>query len=128
MSVLVGIHLYTFRGKISFLLMRSFPPFFIYVDTLRRFIRPKDFQISPLKERDVLPDDRQIHQLSLTYEFKSPCSGDVSITPRFPKVNNYLYDAVFENAFLIGMSALLYLCLVFLHLRTLTYYFSLHSL
>ncbi|KAL5039454.1 hypothetical protein BDV3_002950 [Batrachochytrium dendrobatidis] len=67
----------------------------ISLDTLRKSIRPTDFTISPLKSRDVLPDTRQLHQLVLTYSTKINESG--SITPRFPRMNNMLYDSSLEN-------------------------------
>ncbi|KAJ1557325.1 tripeptidyl-peptidase II Tpp2 [Nowakowskiella sp. JEL0078] len=66
------------------------------IDTLRKFVRPTETSISPLKSRDVLPDSTQVHQAILTYVFKSP-EGGISVTPRFPKFNDQLYDSAFEN-------------------------------
>jgi tripeptidyl-peptidase-2 len=80
------------------------------LDVFRRFVRPKEWTMSPLKERDVLPDSRQIHELVLTYEFKLPGGiAEATITPRFPKINNVLYDAVFDNVFLGGKLAIIVL-------------------
>ncbi|KAJ3043557.1 tripeptidyl-peptidase II Tpp2 [Rhizophlyctis rosea] len=71
-------------------------------DTLRRFIRPTESQISPLKSRDVLPDSRQLHQLVLTYSVKLTDAGSgTNVTPRFPKFNDVLYDAAVESFALI---------------------------
>ncbi|TPX63343.1 hypothetical protein SpCBS45565_g06696 [Spizellomyces sp. 'palustris'] len=78
----------------------------VTLDTLRRFIRPNDAIISPLKSRDVLPDTRQLHQLVLTYIVKiSETGGGVNITPRVPKANEVLYDAFFESFVLIVFDA-----------------------
>ncbi|TPX35306.1 hypothetical protein SmJEL517_g02335 [Synchytrium microbalum] len=70
----------------------------ISLDTLQKSIRPDSCVISPLKSRDVLPDSRQIHQAILTYIFKAP-EGGGSVTPRFPRLNEVLYDSVFEGFF-----------------------------
>jgi len=52
------------------------------LDVLRRSLRPVKSIIRPLSpERDLLPDDRLIHELVLTYEFELPEATEV--TPRF---------------------------------------------
>ncbi|KAJ3047136.1 tripeptidyl-peptidase II Tpp2 [Rhizophlyctis rosea] len=74
----------------------------VSLDTLRRFFRPTDYQITPLKSRDVLPDSKQVHQLTLTYSVKLTDAGSgTNVTPRFPKFNDVLYDAAVESFVLI---------------------------
>ncbi|KAJ3292192.1 tripeptidyl-peptidase II Tpp2 [Borealophlyctis nickersoniae] len=78
----------------------------VSLDTLRRFIRPTDSQMSPLKSRDVLPDSRQLHQLVLTYSVKITEAGaGVNVTPRVPRFNEVLYDASVESFVLIVFDA-----------------------
>nr|KAJ3422634.1 tripeptidyl-peptidase II Tpp2 [Polyrhizophydium stewartii] len=67
----------------------------VSLDTLRKTIRPASATISPLKSRDVLPDSRQLHQLVLTFPIK--LQEGTSITPRFPRMNDMLYDSSIEN-------------------------------
>ncbi|KAI8995893.1 subtilase family-domain-containing protein [Gaertneriomyces semiglobifer] len=72
------------------------------LDTFRRFIRPTDSEVSPLKSRDVLPDSRQVHQLVLTYSLKvSDAANGMNITPSVPRVSNVLYDSCLESFVLV---------------------------
>ena len=67
----------------------------VSLDTLRKVLRPTESTVSPLKSRDVLPDSKQLHQLVLTYSFKVSEPG--SVTVRFPRMNDMLYDSSIEN-------------------------------
>lgn len=50
----------------------------VKLETRRAMIRPQDATIQPLStERDRLPDERQIHQLILTYELEQAETGTV---------------------------------------------------
>jgi tripeptidyl-peptidase-2 len=53
------------------------------LDTLRRFLRPSDSVISPLKSRDVLPNGKQLMSLNLSYELNY--TESIKLTPRFPR-------------------------------------------
>ncbi len=58
----------------------------ITLDTLRRPIRPSEADLRPLDgERDQLPEQRQINELILTYEFK--LDADATVTPRVALAN-----------------------------------------
>lgn len=49
-------------------------------DTLRHVVRPSDREIRPLDGvRDRLPDERQIYEMVLTYNFNAP--DDLALTP-----------------------------------------------
>jgi tripeptidyl-peptidase-2 len=88
------------RLDISATLRKEHISFSASLDTLRRFIRPSESQVKALNSRDVLPDSRQIHELVLSYSVKL---GDAcSITCRFPRMNDVLYDSIFENFCVIG--------------------------
>lgn len=64
--------------------------------TLRKVLRPTDAAIRPLTtERDLLPKDRQIHELVLTYEFEQTQAG--KITPHFPATDDLLYESEFGS-------------------------------
>lgn len=88
------------RIDISAPLRKEHISFSASLDTLRRFIRPTDSIVKSLKSRDVLPDSRQVHELVLTYSVK--VSEASSITCRFPRMNDVLYDSIFENFCVIG--------------------------
>jgi len=66
--------------------------------TLSHALRPVKSDIHPLAtkygSRDILPDNRGIHELLLTYEWESKEKGKV--TPRVPQLNRVLYEAFFE--------------------------------
>ncbi|KAG0231413.1 tripeptidyl-peptidase II Tpp2, partial [Actinomortierella wolfii] len=71
----------------------------ISLDTLRKVIRPSESTIKPLvKDRDSLPNTRLIYNLISSYQFKVEGSGKdpVSVSPRFPSLNNLLYDSHYE--------------------------------
>ena len=69
----------------------------ITLDTHRRIIRPlAESTVTSLLSRDVLPNTKQVHQLSLSYSFKVTADG-TSVTPRFPRMNDILYESCFEN-------------------------------
>ncbi|RKO93930.1 Tripeptidyl peptidase II-domain-containing protein, partial [Blyttiomyces helicus] len=75
---------------------------------LRRFLRPTDSQIAPLKSRDVLPDSRRLHELVLTYSVKIADAGaGISVTPRSPRFNALIYDSIAEGFALIEEVAVL---------------------
>ncbi|KAJ3151615.1 tripeptidyl-peptidase II Tpp2 [Geranomyces michiganensis] len=70
----------------------------ISLTTLRRNIRPASHVISALKSRDVLPNSKQLHQVTLAYNFAvSDAESGVDITPTFPTYNSVLYDAWVES-------------------------------
>jgi tripeptidyl-peptidase-2 len=71
------------------------------LETLRKVIRPNaDHFLGPLKSRDILSDSKQIHELQLTYSFKVSNDG-TSVTCRFPRVNDVLYESCLDNFCLI---------------------------
>lgn len=72
----------------------------VTLDKLERSYRPKDATISPLLSRDRLPDGRQINELNLTYEFKVPDGVTNSIKLYLKKLNEVLYDSVFDSVLL----------------------------
>ncbi|CAG8674187.1 18099_t:CDS:10, partial [Racocetra fulgida] len=51
-------------------------------------------------DRDVLPDSRRAHALTLTYKFSTP-EKNMSVTPKFPAFFDLLYDSYFEDFFAI---------------------------
>lgn len=66
------------------------------LDVLRKTVRPAEAQIRTLPgPRDQLPDERQLKQIILTYQFDVPEEGDV--TPRFPALNDRLYESEFSS-------------------------------
>jgi len=69
------------------------------LNTLTRNIKPSEELITAMKSRDILPDDKQILQLILSYEFK--LSESTNVTIRFPSLNDYIYDAAHEGLFII---------------------------
>ncbi|KAJ3127781.1 tripeptidyl-peptidase II Tpp2 [Nowakowskiella sp. JEL0407] len=68
----------------------------VNIDSLRKFIRPTESKIQPLKSRDIIGDSLQLFEAVLTYSFKAPDGGG-SVVPRFPKFNDMLYDSPVEN-------------------------------
>ncbi|KAI8803902.1 Tripeptidyl peptidase II-domain-containing protein [Cladochytrium replicatum] len=67
----------------------------ITLDTARKTIRPNQSSIRPLGSRDVLPDTRQVQELVLTYNVRTV--EGVSVTPRFPRFQDVLYESCVEN-------------------------------
>ncbi|KAI8808438.1 Tripeptidyl peptidase II-domain-containing protein [Cladochytrium replicatum] len=67
----------------------------VTLDTVRKTIRPSESNIRPLGSRDVLPDTRQVQQLVLTYNIRTV--EGVSVTPRFPRFQDVLYESSVEN-------------------------------
>ena len=58
-------------------------------------LRPIKYAIKPLSApRDVLPENRTIHQMVLTYKLSLTEGGKV--TPRVPLLNRYVYDSEVE--------------------------------
>ncbi|KAJ3099252.1 tripeptidyl-peptidase II Tpp2 [Phlyctochytrium planicorne] len=68
----------------------------VSLDTLRKFIRPNDSSVSPLKSRDVLPDGRTLNQLVVNYTVKVT-EGVTSMKPYIPRTRGVLYDSSFDN-------------------------------
>ena len=67
------------------------------LDTLRQLVRPSKSEIRPLDgERDRLPEDRQIYELVLTYDFKMPADG--SVTPRVAMTNILEYQESWQSS------------------------------
>ena len=62
-------------------------------DRCRSFIQPSDSKISPLGERDIMPDDKRLMQLVTTYSFK--LSEKTKVTLSWPTTDN-LYDSAFS--------------------------------
>lgn len=75
----------------------------ISLDTHRKYIRPSENCIVALKSRDVLPNGKQLHEHILVYTIVIP-EGTSEVTPRFPKLNDVLYDSCFENVYGIRKS------------------------
>ncbi|KAJ1678552.1 hypothetical protein EV182_003825, partial [Spiromyces aspiralis] len=65
-------------------------------DTHRKHIAPTDSEISPLSERDVLPNRQRIYQLVLTYKFTTT-KADTKATIRFSPCDGFIYDSWFEG-------------------------------
>jgi subtilisin family serine protease len=71
---------------------------------VRRLVKPTSAKITQLAEdRDGFDEDRRFHLLELSYPIEQKSGG--SVTPRFPKTGDLLYDseygghlwAIFEN-------------------------------
>eukprot|EP00899_Mesostigma_viride_P019360 jgi/Mesvir1/27425/Mv25036-RA.1 len=59
------------------------------------YLRPEDSKLEPLSaERDMLPDGRQIHSLTLSYKMSLAEGGKVTV--RVPLLNGLLYDSPYE--------------------------------
>jgi tripeptidyl-peptidase-2 len=66
----------------------------------RHVVMPvEEGRVSPLGERDVLPDGSPIYQLVLTYAFDN--DAKTSVTPRFPGLQGVLYESCFHGQFFI---------------------------
>jgi tripeptidyl-peptidase-2 len=65
------------------------------VDTWQQKVRPDPAltTLRPMGERDLLPKNRQVFQLVLTYTITQEADGDV--TPRFPTLNGVLYESAY---------------------------------
>ncbi|KAF9913312.1 tripeptidyl-peptidase II Tpp2 [Linnemannia zychae] len=77
----------------------------ITLDTLRKVVRPSESVIKPLvRDRDALPNSRLMYNLILTYAFKVEGSGKetVTVSPRFPSLNNLLYDSPLEMFLIVS--------------------------
>ena len=77
----------------------------ITLDTLRKIIRPSESFIKPLvADRDSLPNSRLMYNLISTYNFKVEAAGKESVTvsPRFPSLNNLLYDSPLEMFLIVS--------------------------
>eukprot|EP00742_Colponemidia_sp_Colp-10_P008114 GILJ01008758.1.p1 GENE.GILJ01008758.1~~GILJ01008758.1.p1 ORF type:complete len:1249 (+),score=195.85 GILJ01008758.1:73-3819(+) len=67
------------------------------LNTWRQFIRPKEATVRPLRApRDLLPEGRLIYELVLEYPV-SIKEDNVEVTPRFPALNDKLYEAEIEG-------------------------------
>jgi len=75
------------------------------LDTLRQTIRPAQFELRPLDgQRDRLPDERQIYELVLTYNFK--LADDARVTPRVAMTNlDELNDSFQSQMYMLFDSA-----------------------
>lgn len=62
---------------------------------------PKKSIITPCDERDVLPaDNKQIHQLIVTYEFEQKEDGTLKLI--CPALQGYLYESAFESQMMLA--------------------------
>lgn len=75
----------------------------ISLTTVRKEIAPSDVDINPLLSRDVLPDNRQLYELIVTYNLK--IDGDAEFTPRFSLANDVLYDSALHSFVLIAFDS-----------------------
>ncbi|KAI8836057.1 subtilase family-domain-containing protein [Chytriomyces cf. hyalinus JEL632] len=67
----------------------------VSLDKVQKSLRPTEATISPLKERDLLPDGRQLYQLVLSYTLKVSEEGNV--LPFYPRTMATFYDNFFES-------------------------------
>ncbi|KAG0030452.1 tripeptidyl-peptidase II Tpp2 [Podila clonocystis] len=77
----------------------------ISLDVLRKVVRPSESVIKPLvRDRDSLPNSRLMYNLISTYPFKVEASGKepVTVSPRFPSLNNLLYDSPLEMLLIVS--------------------------
>ncbi|KAG0053104.1 tripeptidyl-peptidase II Tpp2 [Linnemannia elongata] len=77
----------------------------IALDTLRKIVRPSESVIKPLvRDRDALPNSRLMYNLISSYPFKVEGSGKetVTVSPRFPSLNNLLYDSPLEMFLIVS--------------------------
>ena len=57
--------------------------------------RPTESNIKPLGSRDVIPPNRQIYELQLSYSFSLSKSGEITVN--LPWLSNVLYESEFES-------------------------------
>ena len=67
----------------------------VSLEKLRKFIRPTEDIVSPLKSRDVLPNLKQVHSLHLSYDLKLTEASTVLL--RFPRMEKAVYDSVWDH-------------------------------
>jgi tripeptidyl-peptidase-2 len=68
------------------------------VDHLRKYFAPSSAKISPLGQRDITPDVKQVYELVLEYKVTvTSANGSVKCTPRFPGVQDVLYDSPYSS-------------------------------
>eukprot|EP00123_Amoebidium_parasiticum_P017924 comp24032_c0_seq1/m.43017 comp24032_c0_seq1/g.43017 ORF comp24032_c0_seq1/g.43017 comp24032_c0_seq1/m.43017 type:complete len:1277 (-) comp24032_c0_seq1:73-3903(-) len=67
------------------------------IKSSRQSVRPTNYTITPalVNPYDVLPDNRQVYTLLLEYNFTQTESCEV--TPRFPLVNDRLYESEYQS-------------------------------
>ncbi|KAJ8030831.1 Tripeptidyl-peptidase 2 [Holothuria leucospilota] len=58
-------------------------------------LRPSEHKIRPLGSRDVLPNNRQVYELVLTYNFHQSKTSE--ITPNCPLLSDLLYESEYES-------------------------------
>lgn len=69
----------------------------IQLKTASMVLKPTDSKISPLTNRDVLPNGRQVYQNLLTYVLNLSKPQEVAFS--LPLLNNVLYESEFESQF-----------------------------
>lgn len=70
-----------------------------HTDTLRKHVRPTSATIAPLdKERDRLPNGKQVYGLTLTYNIKIE-NNNTSLVPDIPVVTDQLYEHYLSGVF-----------------------------
>ena len=57
--------------------------------------RPTEAKVVPLSSRDVIPDNRTIYELQLSYNFT--ISKATELTANFPLLSDVLYESEFES-------------------------------
>lgn len=58
-------------------------------------LRPSEYKIRPLGSRDVFPNNRQVYELVLTYNFHQSKTSE--ITPNCPLLSDLLYESEYES-------------------------------
>ncbi|XP_071839220.1 tripeptidyl-peptidase 2-like isoform X2 [Apostichopus japonicus] len=58
-------------------------------------LRPSEHKIRPLGSRDVFPNNRQVYELVLTYNFHQSKTSE--ITPNCPLLSDLLYESEYES-------------------------------
>ncbi|EPZ30926.1 subtilisin-like protein [Rozella allomycis CSF55] len=64
-------------------------------DCYNKTLKPSEYSINVLSERDNLITGKAMNELVLTYKFK--VANSCSITPSVPLFNDYLYDSPFNS-------------------------------